>query len=154
MKRIILIIALLLPLALNAQVNLPDSTLYESVDTLLYGKDIMSLLGKNVSVEQTSAVRTALIEYTRENGGKPIQGYRVRVFYDNSPQARDKSGEVEALLKAKYPQEGVYRSFENPNYKVTLGDFRTREEALKLFMELRRAYPTAYIIKEEINYPQ
>ena len=57
-------------------------------------------------------------------------------------------------LKGQYPSLGVYLSFESPNYKVTLGDFRTKDEALAIYNALKNAYPTAYIIKESINYPR
>jgi hypothetical protein len=36
---------------------------------------------------------------------------------------------------------------------VTVGDFRTKDEALRLFNELKILYPSAFIIKENINYP-
>ena len=48
----------------------------------------------------------------------------------------------------------MYRSFESPNYKVCIGDFRTKDEALGIYNALKGTYPTAYIIKESINYPK
>jgi hypothetical protein len=151
MKRILLILALLtVSIAASAQL---DSLTRASMDTTLVGRDIMSLVGGKVSVSQSSAVRSALSNYIRSNSGKKIQGYRIRVFYDNSPQARTRSESIAAYLRSQYPENGVYRSFEAPNYKVTVGDFRSKEEALKIYMSLKGTYPTAYIIKETINYP-
>ena len=49
---------------------------------------------------------------------------------------------------------GVYRTFESPNFKVCVGDFRTKDEALKLYHALKSSYPTAIILKETINYPR
>ena len=99
-------------------------------------------------------MRQALQNYVNSNASKAIQGYRIRVFYDNSPQARVRSESIAAYLRAQYPETGVYRSFESPNYKVTIGDFRTREEALRIYNALKGTYPTAYIIKENINFPR
>ena len=48
----------------------------------------------------------------------------------------------------------MYRTFESPNYKVTVGDFRSKDEALGIYNALKGTYPTAYIIKETINYPR
>lgn len=151
MKRILLILTLLtVSIAASAQL---DSLTRASMDTTLVGRDIMSLVGSKVSVKQSMPVRAALNNYIRSNSGKKIQGYRIRVFYDNSPQARTRSEGIAAYLRSQYPENGVYRTFEAPNYKVTVGDFRSKEEALKIYMALKGIYPTAYIIKENINYP-
>lgn len=151
MKRIIIILALL-AVSLSAHAQL-DSLTRASMDTTLVGRDIMTLMGEGIHVNQTSAVRTALNKYIYSNSGKKIQGYRIRVFYDNSPQARTRSESIAAYLRNQFPENGVYRSFESPNYKVTVGDFRTKDEALKIYMSLKGIYPTAFIIKESINYP-
>jgi hypothetical protein len=151
MKRIILILALLTAsLAAHAQL---DSLTRASMDTTLVGRDIMTLMGSSIHVSQTPAMRTALNRYIGSNSGKKLQGYRIRVFYDNSPQARTRSESVAAYVRNQFPNIGVYRTFESPNYKVTVGDFRTKDEALKIYMILKNIYPTAYIIKENINYP-
>lgn len=151
MKRILLILALLTScIAASAQL---DSLTRASMDTTLVGRDIMSLVGGKVTVRQSQAVGSALRHYMNANYGKKLQGYRIRVFYDNSPQARTRSESVAAYVRAQFPENGVYRTFESPNYKVTVGDFRSKEEALRIYMALKSIYPTAYIIKESINYP-
>lgn len=152
MKRILLILTAILlgSAALQAQ----DTTRTAPVDSTLVGKSILSVLGPGVQVEQSTAIRQALQNYTVRNAEKPISGYRIRVYYDNGPQARTKSESIEQLLKKQFPETGVYRSFESPNYKVSIGDFRSKDEALYIFNALKGTYPTAFIIKESINYPR
>ena len=104
--------------------------------------------------EQSSTIRQALQQYTLSNAEKPISGYRIRVFYDNGPQARVKSENIEQTLQKQFPEVLVYRSFESPNYKVSIGDFRSKDEALRIFNAIKGTYPTAFIIKESINYPR
>ena len=154
MKRLLLILSALI-FALSAGAQELDSLTRATMDTTLVGRDIMSLMGNGIKVKQSSAVRSALASYITANKTKQVPGYRIRVFYDNSPQARTRSESIAAYIRAQYPEAGVYRSFEIPNYKVTVGDFRSKEEALKLYMALKSIYPTAYIIKEKkINYPK
>lgn len=151
MKRlIIVIIAVLTGITASAQ----DSLNRTRMDSTYVGKSIINVIGPGAEVNQTQQVRQALETYTAQNEQKPIQGYRVRVFYDNSTSARVKSESIEQYLRNQYPETGVYRSFESPNYKVTIGDFRTKEEALKIYNALKGTYPTAYIIKENINFPR
>jgi hypothetical protein len=110
-------------------------------------------MGPGVTVSQSAAVRQALANHIRSNAAKPLSGYRIRVYYDNGQQARSRSEVIERTLRSQYGL-GVYRSFESPNYKVSIGDFRTKDEALKVYNALKGTYPTAYIIKETINYPR
>ena len=152
MKKILLILSMVL-LGVSAAWA-QDTTRIAPVDSTLVGKDILSLLGPAVTVDQTTPVRQALQNYVLDNAEKPISGYRIRVFYDNGPQARDKSEAIEQLLKKQFPEVMVYRSFESPNYKVSIGDFRTKDEALRIYNALKGTYPTAFIIKESINYPR
>ena len=152
MKRILILLAALLvgASALKAQ----DTTGVVAVDSTLVGRQILSVLGPGAQVVQTQTVKQALENYISSNAEKPIPGYRIRVFYDNSPQARVRSETIERILKQQFPGVGIYRTFESPNYKVTLGDFRTKDEALRIYNALKGTYPTAYIIKENINYPR
>ena len=148
MKRFLLIISLLVlgTASLRAQET-------EVMDSTLLGRNILSVIGSGVQISQSPAIREAMAEYIRINANKPLTGYRIRVFYDNGPQARAKSEAIEKTLQQQF-KAAVYRSFESPNYKVTVGDFRTKDEALRIYNALKGTYPTAYIIKETINYPR
>lgn len=150
MKRLFLIVGLLLAAAsLQAQ----EVETSAPVDSLLLGKSIFTVMGPGVKVDQSSEVRQAMTQYVGKNASKPISGYRIRVFYDNSPQARSRSESIESALMEQYPEHKVYRSFESPNYKVLIGNFRSKDEALRIFNALKKTYPTAYIIKDRIDYP-
>ena len=146
MKRILLILALLAgsSLALCAQ----DSTAVAAMDSTLIGKSIFSLMGPNIQVTQSKTVSSALTSHIRNNASRNLTGYRIRVFYDSGSTARTRSEAIERALRAQY-SVGVYRSFESP-----VGDFRTKDEALRIYNLLKGSYPTAYIIKETINYPR
>lgn len=150
MKRILLIFGFFLLAAAGLQAQ--DFT--APLDSTLLGKDIFTLMGDGVHVHQSPAVRQAVLKYIQANGEKPLSGFRIRVYYDNSPQARTRSESIEKSLKEQYPELEVYRGFESPNYKVFIGDFRSKDEALRVFNALKKTYPTAYIIKETINYPR
>ncbi len=150
MKRIFVILSLLVLSAAALQAQEVETA---PVDSTLLGKSILSVIGSGVKITQSVAVQQAMDTYVRENANKPITGYRIRVYYDNGPQARAKSEAIEKTLQQQF-HAAVYRSFESPNYKVTVGDFRTKDEALRIYNALKWTYPTAYIIKETINYPR
>ncbi len=151
-RRIVLIFSLLLLGATALQAQEVSETL-SPVDSTLLGRDILAVMGPGVEISQSATVRQALDQYILSNAEKPITGFRIRVFYDNGPQARVRSENIEKTLQAQL-NVAVYRSFESPNYKVSVGDFRSKDEALRIFNALKGTYPTAYIIKETINYPR
>ena len=151
MKRILLILSALVlgAVALHAQ----ETEVRAPLDSALLGKNVLSVIGPGVEISQSPVVRQALEQYVQDNALKPLTGFRIRVFYDNGPQARVRSENIEKTLQQQL-SVAVYRSFESPNYKVTVGDFRSKDEALRIYNALKGTYPTAYIIKETINYPR
>ena len=155
MKRLLIIAVLaLLPCALlRAQEYRVDNGASQ-VDSALVGRSIMSVMGSGVTVNQSRAMRSAFDSYVADNAGKKLSGYRIRVYFDNGQNARNRSEAIARSISAAYPGMGVYRTFESPNFKVSVGDFRTKDEALKVFHSLRVSYPTAIILKETINYPR
>ena len=60
------------------------------VDSSLVGKDMFSV----VEIRQSDAVRNAFERYKEENRERKITGYRVRIFFDNSQEARVRSESV------------------------------------------------------------
>ena len=155
MKRflIIAILALLPAMMLRAQEYRVDNGSAQ-VDSTLVGRSVLSVLGSGVTVNQSAAMRSAFDSYVSANASKRVSGYRIRVYYENNQNARNRSEAIARSISGTYPGIGVYRTFESPNFKVCVGDFRTKDEALKLYHALKSSYPTAIILKETINYPR
>ena len=155
MKKLLIIalLALLSCTVLRAQEYRVDNG-SSQVDSTLLGRSALSILGPGVTVNQSRAMRTAFDSYVASNASKKLTGYRIRVYYDNGQNARNRSEAIARSISNAYPGMGVYRTFDSPNFKVTVGDFRTKDEALKVYHALKATYPTALILKETINYPR
>ena len=128
------------------------NTLSTVVDTDLLGKDILTVIGPGVTIMQPEALKDAFAKYVHSNASKPMAGYRIRVFFERGQNARNKSLQVAHALKKAYPRMGVYQSFDSPNFIVFLGDFRTRHDAMRTFNQVKAIYPTAMIMRQNINY--
>ena len=140
-----------------------DTSLYVVKDTAVYlpaplcdsslvGKSIFDLL-QGVELRQNVSIRTAMAEHIRLNAGRKISGYRIRIYFDNRQNARSESERIEKEFKTLFPEMQVYRSYANPYFKVTVGDFRTRSEALSVLSGIKSIYPSAFLVKENISYP-
>lgn len=131
-----------------------------AIDSALTGKSIFSLMPQksrgdaaDVKIHQSQAILNAFNSYVDANGKSSRQGYRVRIFFDNHQSARSASERVEREFMASHPGIAAYRSYENPFFKVTVGDFRTRSEAMQLLTSIKSEFPKAFLVKENINYP-
>ena len=56
-------------------------------------------------------------------------------------------------FRSLYPEIVAYRIYANPYFKVTVGDFRTKSEAMELLTRIKGAFPSAFVVKENIEYP-
>ena len=76
-----------------------------------------------------------------------LSGFRVQIF-SGLDRALVYSEQVK--FKTRYPGIGSYISYTQPNYKLRVGDFRTRLEAEKLMNELKKYYSSLFIFSEMI----
>lgn len=135
--------------------NYRDSIVYVRaglVDSTLVGKNPFSAID-GVSIDQKLAVRMAMYHHISSNALRPIAGYRIRIFFDNRQNARNESDRVQKEFRHIFPEMEAYRSYVNPYFKVTVGDFRTRSEAMAQLMRIKSIYPSSFIVKENIAYP-
>jgi hypothetical protein len=84
---------------------------------------------------------------------KGIEGFRIQIFFDSGNNSKTKAESIYEGFKAKYPDVGAYLSFKSPNYKVRVGDFRTRLDAQRFLNEIITEYPNAWIIADMIKLP-
>ena len=129
------------------------------VDSTMLGADILTLISQkgkgSATINQSVEIRNALSRHVVANSSKKMQGYRVRIFFGNDRTARARSESIAAAFAERYPDIRVYRSHVSPYFKVTVGDFRTHADAQRFATRLTNsgAYQTAFVVKEQINYP-
>lgn len=140
-----------------------DSLVYTpvaSVDSTLVGKDIFRdmpsrVLGDEgtVSVEQSDLLESSMRKHIEVNPSRTLSGYRVRIFFDNKQSARHESEQTLKRFRAMYHDVAVYRTYTNPYFKVTVGDCRNKSEAMHLLARIKGNFPSAFVVKENIEYP-
>ncbi len=91
------------------------------------------------------------IEINRKEEGMP--GYRIRIFSQSGQGARQNATTARAEFFNKYPDVETYLDYDPPNFRVYVGDFRTRSEALKMQRTIRSDYPYSFIVSSRINLP-
>ena len=107
-----------------------------------------------INVEQSPAVAELLRKHIAYNTRNPkISGWRIRIYSDNSSGSRSRSEGIAAGFAARFPDIATYREYDNPYFKVSVGDFRNRDEAMRTLEQFRQTYPLAVIVPASINLP-
>lgn len=98
------------------------------------------------------------IDELTEELGKPadgisvkIQGYRLQVVASSKKSLVD----IERAKAVNYNNKvRTYVDYRQPNYRLRLGDFKTKLEAQKLQFELKDLFPSAIVVNDLINLPE
>ena len=69
--------------------------------------------------------------------------YKIQIFYGDNEKARRTLGE----FKREFDNLDGTIVFESPTYKVWIGNFKSRIEAERNLMEVKKKYPYALLIK-------
>ena len=71
------------------------------------------------------------------------EAYKIQIFYGNSEDSKKKLQE----FKREFKNLDGTIIFNSPNYKVWIGNFKTRIEVERAMVDIKKKYPTALIIK-------
>lgn len=80
-----------------------------------------------------------------------IKGYRVRIFFDNSQNARSSAESALSRFKEFFPDVPAYMNYENPYFKVTVGNCISAEEAITLWGRVKNSFDRAFVVRETVQ---
>lgn len=128
-------------------------------DSTLVGTTVFQLLqqetgGGKVELSQPAEMQQAYRMFVKANGERKRNGYRIRLFFDNKQTARVESDELEKEFQLQFPQIPTYRSYTNPFFKVVVGDYRTKSDAIRELGKILPFYPKAIVVREAIFFPE
>ena len=92
------------------------------------------------------------MEQNRKMGGIPC--YWIRIYSGSAHNSREEAYETKARFLRKY--EGIRNDviYDDPNFKVYIGGYRSKSETLKLLNTIKRDFPTAFIVYDVIDFPE
>jgi len=146
MKRFLLfVLSGLASYILLAQVTFPNQTREESNRPEVV---------RNLNIIKDPRLEKMLNWHIENNKIKnKIDGFRVEIFFSSDFDAKDKALKKKKEFLSVYPDNNVHIKYISPNFRVRVGDFRTKNEALKLYREIKNNYPVAFIVTDEIDFP-
>jgi len=77
-------------------------------------------------------------------------GFRVQIDFG---QERNAVNKTKADFSTKYPSMTSYITYKQPYFRVSVGDFRTKLEAVCFLNKVKTDYPAAFIVADKIVPP-
>ena len=144
MKKILLaiLLPLTLSLGLSAQEVKDSTTLY----------DVFNNLSESLTINQSPEIKSAMSAHVDRNARRTASGladqtFRIRIFFDSGQSARAASEAAASRFRSLHPGVPVTRSFTDPFFKVTVGNYQTRADAANALKSIQQEFPTAFIVR-------
>ena len=93
-----------------------------------------------VNIDQDKEI-TTLLEYKKDLS--TVDLYKIQVFQGNRSGAEEAKSKFESI----YDEWPISLEYETPNYKIWVGNFRSRLEADKALIKIKKNYANAFIFK-------
>lgn len=122
----------------------------EIPDYIFIDDDNIPLYNKEGEVEVYKDPRLDFL-VGKYNENKTYTGYRIQIYSGKERAAANKTREE--FLKTN-PNIAAHLIYQQPNFKLRIGDFPNRLEAMRFFDSIKREFPSAFVIQDEISIDQ
>lgn len=109
-----------------------------------------SSIQKVVIVNASPELMELVKRYKKEQEGKQISGYRIQLYSGSRKGAFD----LKADFLKKMPSTPINVVYESPDFKVQVGDYRTKLEAEREMEIIWPQYKSAFVVKTLIDLPK
>lgn len=92
------------------------------------------------AILDTIAMRNKSVKFTN--------GFRIQIYVGNDRKAAD---DAKIYTYQKYPEIFPYLSYQQPIYKVKIGDFLNRMDAERYYSDIKDSYPSAMILPDKVE---
>lgn len=103
-----------------------------------------------VEIVLDAKVKELVEKHIEINSKAPIKGYRVKIHFGTD---KNKAKEIKGNFLARFPDVPAYEKYDQPNFNIRVGDFRTKLEAYKFLKEIQPEFPSAFLVQDEIEFP-
>lgn len=100
---------------------------------------------------QDSLVNQLVERHKSMNAQKmSMQGFRIQLYFGGD---RARANNMRLDFLQQYPEVGAYVIYHQPNFKLRVGDFKTRIEAMAFLNEMQPGYSMAFIVTDDVKLP-
>jgi hypothetical protein len=102
-----------------------------------------------VIIKESQAIKAFMEQFIKKNKeNKTISGWRVQIV---STDDRREMDQIRSKFIGLYPDEPLTWKHVSPYYQVRVGAFKTKSEMMPFLYELKKIFPTAIPVQENID---
>ncbi len=114
---------------------------------ILPGGGLFSQENQTQTLLKVKALQEKKAEYHRRTNGES-EGYRVKIHFSAD---KSKAREAQSKFASKYGDVPSYEDYQQPNFVINVGDFKTKLEAQELLKMIKSDFPYAFIVKSKVR---
>lgn len=80
-----------------------------------------------------------------------MNGFRIQIYFGSE---RAKAQELKSQFASDYPLIPAYLIYQQPYFKVRVGDFKSRLEAVGFLRKIENDFTTTFIVPDEVKLPE
>lgn len=117
-------------------------------------QDSTSNITSNLNIVADPRINELLEMHREENSRrKGIEGFRIQIYSGSGDNSKQEAYKIKASFLSFHPNVEVYIVFQAPEFKVRVGNFRDRSEALALKAKIQNQFPNPFIVEDFISFP-
>jgi Sporulation related domain. len=131
---ILLLILLLTAAKAGAQIKVAENTKTAATGVIIHADPRLAVLEKKQKNVQLGVIRSG-------------RGFRVQIYNGND---RVKAMATKMDFMKRFPAVRTYLTYVQPQYRIKVGDFRTRQDAQKFYEQVSTIYSPCMIVPDII----
>lgn len=123
--------------------------LFHGISTLNAQSDSLWRSGYSSSIVDHSGIQKYIESHRIIIKRKPFaEGFRIQIYNGNN---RDDANKIKSEFYSKFPNMRCYISYQQPYYKVRVGDYEDQIEAKPDLKKMARYYPSSFLVPDQIR---
>ncbi len=104
----------------------------------------------SLEIVQEKKVQDLVNKHIEINSKAAIKGYRIKIHFGSD---KNKAKEIKSKFISKFPDIAAYEKYDQPNFNIRVGDFRSKLDAYKALKEIQLEFPSSFLVQDEIEMP-
>lgn len=112
-----------------------------------------SLAKGHITFHTQSIIDSLTAIYIRQSDKTSVfSGYRIQIHTENSFGANiEQLKQMRNDFEIAFPEIPAYLKYIDPDFKIRVGNFTSRLEAVAVLAKIKKNYPASYVVKTSIS---
>ena len=110
---------------------------------------------KNVSYNMEKGINVLEQQYVEAwRRIKKIDGFRIQITSFSGVNSKTSIENTAEQFKQQFPEIPCYTTYSEPNFRLRVGNFRTKIEAYKALQKIALFFPGAFVLKDQVEFKE